>query len=91
MELNELIDGVRSGTYAAILFTQKNCGWCEKMKESIIDLDIPASEVVADSELINTFKLEVTPTLMITSDSDIKRISGFMNPEDLKKSIRDLH
>ena len=61
------------------------------MKESITDLNIPANEVLADSEIINTFKLEVTPTLMITSESEIKRISGFMKPQALKKSIQDLH
>ena len=91
MELDELIDGVKTGTYTAILFTQKNCGWCDKMKGSLIDLNIPASEVLTDPELVNKFSLDVTPTLMITSESDIKKISGFMTPKDLKKSIQGLH
>lgn len=91
MELKDLIDGINNGTYAAILFTQENCRWCDKMKRSIVDLDIPASEVQTDAELVNKFSLKVTPTLMITSESDIKKISGFMKPEDLKKSIQGLH
>lgn len=91
MELNELIDGVNNGTYTATLFTQKNCGWCKKMKKSLIDLHIPASEVLTDPELVDKFEIKVTPTLLITSELAIKRISGFMKPEDLKKSIRDLH
>ena len=90
MELNKLIDGVNKGTYTATLFTQKNCSWCEKMKESIVALDIPASEVLADKDMIDKFKLEVTPTLLITSDSSMKRISGFMSPKDLKVSISKL-
>ena len=91
MELDELIDGVKTGTYTAILFTQENCGWCEKMKRSITDLNIPASAVLTDPELVYNFGLEVTPTLMITSESDMQKISGFMKPEDLKKSIQGLH
>lgn len=90
MELTDLIDGVNNGKYTATLFTQKNCKWCEKMKGSIVDLGIPASEVFADAELIDKFELEVTPTLLITSESDIKRISGFMSAGDLKESIKGL-
>lgn len=91
MELTKLIDGVNKGTFTATLFTQKNCKWCEKMKGSIVALNIPASEVLADADIVSKFELTVTPTLLITSKSELKRISGFKSPEDLKESIRKLH
>jgi thioredoxin-related protein len=87
MEVIDLASSIKKGTHTAILFTQENCAWCDKMKQSIIDLGLPASEVEVTEELRSAFELEVSPTLMITKGDTFHQVPGYKTPDELKRII----
>jgi thioredoxin-related protein len=91
MEVIDLANSIKKGTHAAILFTQENCAWCDKMKQSIIDLDLPANEVEVTKELISAFKLEVSPTLLITAGDTFHQVPGYKSPDELRSIIDEIN
>ena len=89
MKVNALNEGIKKGDHTAILFTQTNCSWCDKMKESIIDLDLPAQEVKVTSDLIKKFDITVSPTLVISSDkkNEVLHVPGYKTASELEQII----
>ena len=89
MNVNTLNDGIKKGDHTAILFTQNNCNWCDKMKESIKDLDISAKEVKLTSDLVKKFDIIVSPTLVISSDmkNEVLHVPGYKTASELKQII----
>ena len=91
MELDELVDGIKKGKYTALFFTSDKCSWCDKMKKTIADVDLPVNELQPDKNLVESFDLKVAPTLVIISDKSINKISGYKDPRKLKECLRELH
>ena len=90
MKVIDLANSINKGTHTAILFTQKDCAWCNKMKQSIIDLDLPANEVEVTEELKTAFELEVSPTLLITSGDTFHQVAGYKSSDELKSIIGEI-
>ena len=60
------------------------------MKETLIELGIPAFEVPIDKQMVEAHDLTVTPTLITYTNDELGRVHGGRSTKDLKQWINKL-